>query len=43
VAFALGWLFVRTGSLWAPIGLHAAFNGLLILFAELGAGAAAPA
>jgi membrane protease YdiL (CAAX protease family) len=43
VAFALGWLFVRTGSLWAPIGLHAAFNGVLILIAELGAGAAAPA
>ena len=35
VAFALGWLCVRTGSLWAPIGLHAAFNGALILLAEL--------
>jgi uncharacterized protein len=42
VAFALGWLFVRTGSLWAPIGLHATFNGVLILFAELGV-AGAPA
>ena len=39
VAFALGWLFVRTGSLWAAIGLHATFNGLLIVFAELNAGA----
>lgn len=43
IAFALGWLFVRTGSLWGPIGLHAAFNGLLILIAELGAGAGLPA
>lgn len=34
VALALGWLFVRTGSLWAPIGLHAAFNGILIALAE---------
>jgi hypothetical protein len=37
VAFALGWLYVRTGSLWAPIGLHAAFNGILIVIAELAA------
>jgi uncharacterized protein len=35
VAFALGWLFVRTGSLWGPIGLHAAFNGILIVVGEL--------
>jgi membrane protease YdiL (CAAX protease family) len=34
IALALGWLFVRTGSLWGPIGLHAAFNGILILIAE---------
>jgi membrane protease YdiL (CAAX protease family) len=34
VAFALGWLYVRTGSLWAPIGLHAAFNGILIVVGE---------
>lgn len=40
VALALGWLYVRTGSLWAPIGLHAAFNGVLILIAELAARAA---
>lgn len=39
VALALGWLFVRTGSLWAPIGLHAMFNGVLILIAEVGASA----
>lgn len=35
VAFALAWLFVRTGSLWAPIGLHVAFNGILLILAEL--------
>ena len=34
VAIALGWLFVRTGSLWAPIGLHAAYNAILIIMAE---------
>jgi uncharacterized protein len=34
VALALGWLFVRTGSIWGPIGLHGAFNGILIAIAE---------
>lgn len=37
VAVALGWLFVRTGSIWGPIGLHAAFNGILIVLAEVAA------
>lgn len=37
VSFVLGWLFVRTGSIWAPVGLHAAFNGILILLAEAAA------
>jgi len=37
VAVALGWLFVRTGSVWGPIGLHAAFNGILIAIAETAA------
>ena len=37
VAFALGWLFVRTGSICGPIGLHAAFNGILIVLAEAAA------
>jgi membrane protease YdiL (CAAX protease family) len=37
VAVALGWLFVRTGSIWGPIGLHAAFNGILIAIAETAA------
>ena len=35
VAFVLGWLYVRTGSLWAPIGLHAAFNAVLIILGEI--------
>jgi len=39
IALALGWIFVRTASLWASIGLHAAFNGILITLAELGANA----
>ncbi len=34
IAVALGWLYVRTGSLWGPIGLHAAFNGILIAIGE---------
>jgi membrane protease YdiL (CAAX protease family) len=34
VALVLGWLFLRRGSIWAPIGLHAAFNGLLVILAE---------
>jgi membrane protease YdiL (CAAX protease family) len=40
VAFALGWIYVRTRSLWASIGLHATFNAILIVLAELGAAAA---
>ena len=35
VALVLGWLFLRRGSIWAPIGLHAAFNGLLVVLAEV--------
>jgi membrane protease YdiL (CAAX protease family) len=35
IAFVLGWLFVRTGSLWGPIGLHAAFNAILITLGEM--------
>jgi membrane protease YdiL (CAAX protease family) len=37
VAFALGWLYVRTGSLWGPIGLHAAYNAILIVLGEAAA------
>lgn len=35
VAFALGWLFLRRSSIWTPIGLHAAFNGVLITLGEI--------
>jgi membrane protease YdiL (CAAX protease family) len=34
VALALGTVFVRRGSLWAAIGLHAAFNAILLVLAE---------
>jgi membrane protease YdiL (CAAX protease family) len=34
VALALGWLYLRSGTLWASIGLHAAFNAALIILAE---------
>jgi membrane protease YdiL (CAAX protease family) len=37
VALALGWLYVRTGSLWGPIGLHAAYNAILIVLGEAAA------
>lgn len=37
VAIVLGWLYVRTGSLWAPIGLHAAYNAILIVIGEMAA------
>jgi membrane protease YdiL (CAAX protease family) len=40
VAFALGWIFVRRGSLAASIGLHATFNAALILLAALAGSAA---
>jgi len=34
VALALGWIYVRQGTIWSSIGLHAAFNAILILLAE---------
>ena len=34
VALALGWLFVRRRTIWAPIGLHAAFIAVLLVIAE---------
>ena len=37
VALALGWLFLRRGSVWAPIGLHATFNGVLLAVGEYAA------
>jgi CAAX protease family protein len=35
VAFVLGWVYLRRGSLWASIGLHAAFNAILLILAEV--------
>lgn len=35
VSVALGWVFLRRRSLYASIGLHATFNGLLVILAEL--------
>lgn len=35
IALALGWLFVRRGTIWASFGLHAAFNGILLILAEV--------
>ncbi len=35
VALALGWLFLRRKSIWAPIGLHATFNAILLIIAEV--------
>jgi len=34
VALALGWLFVRNGSIWSSFGLHATFNAILLILAE---------
>ncbi len=38
VAVALGWVFLERRSIYASIGLHATFNGLLVILAELAAG-----
>ena len=38
---ALGWVFLSRRSLYAAIGLHAAFNGIQILLAFAAAGALA--
>ena len=42
VALTLGWIFAARKSLWASIGLHATFNGILLILAEVvrGAGSA---
>jgi membrane protease YdiL (CAAX protease family) len=34
IAVALGWLFVKRGTIWASFGLHAAFNAVLLIIAE---------
>jgi membrane protease YdiL (CAAX protease family) len=33
ISFALGWVFLQRGTIWAPIGMHAAFNGIQVLTA----------
>lgn len=35
VALVLGWLFIRRGSFWASFGLHAAYNGVLLVLADI--------
>ncbi len=35
VAWALGTIFVRRRSIWAPIGLHATFNAILLILAHV--------
>lgn len=35
VALVLGWLFVRHRSIWAPLGLHATFNAILLVLGEM--------
>lgn len=35
VALALGWLFLKRRSIWAPIGLHATFNAILLTIGEI--------
>lgn len=35
VALALGWLFERRRSIWASIGLHGAFNAILLVLGEI--------
>jgi len=35
VGLALGWLFDARRSIWASMGLHAAFNGILIVLSEV--------
>ena len=37
VALALGWVFLRRRSIYASIGLHAAYNGILVVLAEFAA------
>jgi len=35
VAIALGWLFARRRTIWASFGLHATFNAILLVVAEV--------
>ena len=35
IALTLGWLFVRRGTVWSSFGLHASFNLVLLVLAEV--------
>ena len=35
IAFALGYLFLQRGSIWASLGLHATFNAILLIIQEV--------
>jgi membrane protease YdiL (CAAX protease family) len=35
VALALGWVYLRSGTIWSSIGLHAMFNGVILVLSEL--------
>jgi membrane protease YdiL (CAAX protease family) len=35
IAIALGWVFLQRRSIWASFGLHAAFNAILLILAEV--------
>jgi len=35
VAIGLGWVYLRSGTIWSSIGLHAVFNGVILVVAEL--------
>ena len=37
VSLALGYIFVKRGSIWASFGLHSAFNAILLILAEAAA------
>jgi len=37
VALVLGWLFLQRRSVWAPLGLHATFNAILLTVGEIAA------
>jgi len=38
----LGRISARAGSIWVPFGLHAAFNGILLILAEAATRAGVP-
>jgi membrane protease YdiL (CAAX protease family) len=35
VAVALGWIFVRRGTIWASFGLHATYNAIILVIVEV--------